>query len=970
MNVLNWKLKHQLLVLISIVILGFMAAAAISKINMGKVIVNGPVYKEIILGKDLVADILPPPEYLLESWQIALEMFVAASGDLTPLIEASKRLEQEFNIRHTYWEQNLADEDVRTAMLVKAYTPGLEFLKIRNDVFIPALQAGDRVSAEQALNRMKASYQQHRKGVDEVVALANAQLAKHEQHANGSIAQTNLLCALTILVFLALTVWVGWQIMGGIIKKLGGEPGEIRNIAEKIGIGDISVNVPVKPGDKGSVMLAMNNMKSALVQLVSEMNSMAKKHHGGELDSFVDAGRFGGEFRHIAENTNRMVRDYVDLTSQSMACVRAFGEGNFDVPMAQLPGQKAFINATIEQVRGNLKALVEDTYWLAAEAQDGNLSSRADISRHQGDYRKIIVGINSALDSIVIPLQEAILQVKNISAGNLSGTLTAEYKGDFAELKKRLGYLTGTIQSVIDSVLFITNEHKLGNIDNMIDHALYKGAFGEMGLAINNLVQDHINTTTQAVDVMQQYSKGNFTVDMERLPGKRGQITAALDGVKKNLASIQSEITLLVDSALAGNLSVRSDITKFDHSYRDMVDGINGLLDAITSPLAVAATYVERIAHGEIPEKITAPYQGDFNTIKDNLNLCIDAINRLITDTNMLTKAALDGHIQERADLTQHHGDFQKIIQGINATLDTIVTPVITVKSSVDSINMATKEIANGNADLSRRTEQQAASLEETASSMEQLASTVKQNADNARQASQMAAQASEVAAKGGGMVQQVVETMNSINESSHKIVDIISVIDGIALQTNILALNAAVEAARAGEQGRGFAVVASEVRNLAQRSATAAKEIKELIGDSVEKIDDGSKRVAEAGITMDEIVTSVKRVTGIMADIAASSSEQSSGIEQVNQAVTQMDGVTQQNAALVEQAAAAAESLEEQAENLAQTVAHFHVNSEKPLPTKHITAGLTNRMEKKATGHARISVIPAAHEGEEWVEF
>lgn len=230
--------------------------------------------------------------------------------------------------------------------------------------------------------------------------------------------------------------------------------------------------------------------------------------------------------------------------------------------------------------------------------------------------------------------------------------------------------------------------------------------------------------------------------------------------------------------------------------------------------------------------------------------------------------------------------------------------------------------------DLSSRTEQQASSLEETASSMEELTSTVKQNADNARQANQLAVSASNIAAQGGGVVAQVVNTMEAINDSAKKIVDIISVIDGIAFQTNILALNAAVEAARAGEQGRGFAVVATEVRSLAQRSAAAAKDIKTLIGDSVEKVNAGSKLVAQAGSTMDEVVNSVKRVTDIMAEISAASQEQSAGIEQVNQAVSQMDQVTQQNAALVEEAAAAAGSLQDQASELAEVVSVFKLDS------------------------------------------
>ena len=261
----------------------------------------------------------------------------------------------------------------------------------------------------------------------------------------------------------------------------------------------------------------------------------------------------------------------------------------------------------------------------------------------------------------------------------------------------------------------------------------------------------------------------------------------------------------------------------------------------------------------------------------------------------------------------------------MNENLTNIVTEV---RNTTDSITTAAKEIASGNSDLSQRTEQQASSLEETASSMEELTSTVKQNAENAKHANQLAATASDIAVKGGQVVGEVVHTMASISTSSKKIVDIIGVIEGIAFQTNILALNAAVEAARAGEQGRGFAEVASEVRNLAQRSAAAAKEIKVLIGDSVGKVDIGSRQVDDAGATMNEIVAAVKRVTDIMAEISAASDEQSAGIEQVNQAITQMDDVTQQNAALVEQAAAAAESMQEQANALFAAVGVFKVQA------------------------------------------
>ncbi|RJG11249.1 methyl-accepting chemotaxis protein [Massilia cavernae] len=267
-----------------------------------------------------------------------------------------------------------------------------------------------------------------------------------------------------------------------------------------------------------------------------------------------------------------------------------------------------------------------------------------------------------------------------------------------------------------------------------------------------------------------------------------------------------------------------------------------------------------------------------------------------------------------------------QLLAALRRMNDSLLKTVMEVQTGTGMITTASQEIAAGNLDLSARTEQQAGSLEETASSMEELTSTVKQNADNARQANALAVSASEVAVKGGVVVSEVVNTMSSINQSSRKIVDIIGVIDGIAFQTNILALNAAVEAARAGEQGRGFAVVAAEVRNLAQRSAAAAKEIKTLINDSVEKVDAGGKLVDQAGATMAEIVASITRVTDIMSEIASASIEQTSGIEQINQAISQMDEVTQQNAALVEEAAAAAGSLQEQAAALAEVVSVFKV--------------------------------------------
>jgi methyl-accepting chemotaxis protein len=314
-------------------------------------------------------------------------------------------------------------------------------------------------------------------------------------------------------------------------------------------------------------------------------------------------------------------------------------------------------------------------------------------------------------------------------------------------------------------------------------------------------------------------------------------------------------------------------------------------------------------------------------------------------------------------------GQMMEALKHMNASLIRIVAEV---RSGTDSIAAASSEIASGNLDLSSRTEQQAASLGQTSSSMRELTDTVQQNADNARQANQLAAKASEVAVRGGSVVSHVIDTMGSITASSKKIVDIIGVIDGIAFQTNILALNAAVEAARAGEQGRGFAVVASEVRSLAQRSAAAAKEIKTLIGDSVHKVAEGSNLVEQAGVTMEEVVASVRRVTDIMGEITSASQEQSAGIAQVNNTIVEMDETTQQNAALVEEAAAAAASMQDQAANLARVVSIFKLDIDadranlSSLSTAQPAAALSKQMVlTPASRHSRNQP-----ENADWDEF
>ncbi len=396
---------------------------------------------------------------------------------------------------------------------------------------------------------------------------------------------------------------------------------------------------------------------------------------------------------------------------------------------------------------------------------------------------------------------------------------------------------------------------------------------------------------------------------------------------------VEQEVASLVNAAAAGDFSQRLRAAGKEGFFLQLAEGINRLVETSERGMNDVARVLKALAAGDLTQRIEADYQGLIGQLKDDAN-------------------------------------------GTAARLQEIVSQI---REATDAINTAAREIASGNADLSSRTENQAASLEETASSMDEITSTVRQNADNSRQANQLARGASDIAVKGGNVVNQVVQTMGSIADSSRKIADIIGVIDGIAFQTNILALNAAVEAARAGEQGRGFAVVAGEVRSLAQRSAAAAKEIKGLISDSVDKVGDGYKLVEQAGSTMGEIVEAVKRVTDIMGEISAASIEQSQGIEQVNSAIAQMDEATQQNAALVEEAAAAAESLQDQASALTQAVAVFQVATRAgrlPAAVAPARAGRNGPVRsapipRAAAKPASRPVLPANSGGDdEWEEF
>ncbi|OOW85013.1 chemotaxis protein [Xanthomonas campestris pv. vitiswoodrowii] len=538
--------------------------------------------------------------------------------------------------------------------------------------------------------------------------------------------------------------------------------------------------------------------------------------------------------------------------------------------------------------------------------------------------------------SLTQPLSRATRAAESIAGGRLDNDVDTQFNDEAGRLLKAMSKMQQQLRNLLSAQTDMARRHDEGQISYRIDADAFPGDYGRMASDTNNLVASHIAVKLKLAQIMGRYAIGDLSEDMDKLPGEKAVLTDTMAQVKFNLSAMNTEIKHLATSAANGDFSARGDAERFQYDFRVMVESLNTLMATADGNLQSLSGLLQSIAAGDL----TARMSGEF------------------------------------------HGVFAQMRDDANATATQLAEIVSGIKASATSIRGAASEIAAGNQDLSQRTEQQAANLEETAASMEELTSTVKQNAESARQANQLAIGAASVASQGGEIVRKVVGTMSGIEASSKKIADIISVIDGIAFQTNILALNAAVEAARAGEQGRGFAVVASEVRTLAQRSSGAAKEIKDLIDDSVQRVAEGSVLVHSAGTTMGEIVASVQRVTDIMGEISAASQEQSAGIEQVNQTVTSMDETTQQNAALVEEATAAARAMEEQAQQLTEAVALFRLSADAGAMTRttpavrQIAAKRPVAVNKPtikphvARPTARPTVASVASEASNWAEF
>jgi methyl-accepting chemotaxis protein len=500
----------------------------------------------------------------------------------------------------------------------------------------------------------------------------------------------------------------------------------------------------------------------------------------------------------------------------------------------------------------------------------------------------------------------------------------------------------------------------------------------------------------KTVNVLDKISHGDLNERLEIKTSDEFRLVAdSLNGVEDNVSALVAETGVLVNSALDGKLSVRADPEKHQGEYRNVILGVNNLLDAVVNPLNMAANYIDNIAKGNMPQKITDQYNGDFNKIKDNLNLAIDSINALIADATMLSEAAVAGALQTRANAERHQGDYRKIVEGVNMTLDLVITPIneiidifkrlaegdLTIRMAGDykgdfdilktalnesleaisdtlgQINNAVEQVAEGSVQVSQASQalsqgatEQAASLEEITSSTTEISSQTRQNTENALRMNSLAREAQENAEKGNKQMKELVSAMSDINTSAEEIKKIVKTIDDISFQINLLALNANVEAARAGKYGKGFAVVAEEVRNLAVRSANSVKDTTRMVEEALTNIQKGNAIVDGTAIQLDEIVGGAGQVSTLADEVATAGREQTQGLEQISLGLNQIDQVTQSNTASAEESASASEELSSQAQQVKAMLSRFRIKSSGNVA--HYAEAITAQEQKKAAAN------------------
>ena len=619
-----------------------------------------------------------------------------------------------------------------------------------------------------------------------------------------------------------------------------------------------------------------------------------------------------------------------------------------------------------------IDALVGEASKMTGAAVEGDLEIRGDERAVPREFRPVVRGMNATLDAFAPPLRQSIEYVGRMSRGEVPSPIAEDYRGEFARMRDGWNELIAVLRRRSEDVRLLTEAAVAGRLRVRADAAHYKGYDAELISGINSLLDRVVEPLEAAAAHVDRLSQGDVPAELaEAWPGDLDRLRLSLNRCSAAVGALVADAGLLARAALEGRLSTRAEAARHQGDFRKIVQGVNDTLDAVIGPLNVAARHVSDIARGAIPARIADRYPGDFEALKDNLNRCIDAVQALVADANLLATAAVEGRLSTRAEASRHQGDFRKVVEGVNRTLDATLDPVreatlvlerlarrdltaradgqyrgdharvkqalnttaqalqgalLEVSRAVGQVSDASAQIAATSQAVATGASEQAASLEETRSQLEALSSTTRQSADQAGAASELASKACGAARDGAGAMERMTSAMARIKAAAQGTSEIIKDINDISFQTNLLALNAAVEAARAGEAGRGFAVVAEEVRSLALRAKQAATRTEELISSAVREAGDGEGTAHEVHEKLSQIAASVAQVSEIASQIASRTREQATGIDELNRAVAQMDDVTQQNAATSQESSSSAIELSDQAKALTSLVAAFRV--------------------------------------------
>ncbi|MCD2178216.1 methyl-accepting chemotaxis protein [Rhizobium sp. C1] len=660
---------------------------------------------------------------------------------------------------------------------------------------------------------------------------------------------------------------------------------QIRHLTAAFNEGDFSARAELSSATGGArdVLEAVNALLEAAGRPVSMLEQsiarLSAEHDRGDIDVTIPADSFKGSFANMARNVNDMVAGHIAVKKKAMACVKALGEGNFDAPLDQFPGKKAFINETIETLRGNLRGLIAEMSRMSVEHDKGDIDVFVPSERFQGDFGNMARGINDMVAGHIAVKKKAMACVKAFGEGNFEAPLE-QFPGKKAFINETIETLRTNLRGLIAEMNTMSIEHDKGDIDVFVPVERFRGDFAVMAKGINDMVAGHIAVKKKAMACVKAFGEGNFDAPLEQFPGKKAFINETIETLRGNFRAIITELQRLIAASTEGKLSERGAANQFVGDFAKLVAGINGMLDAIILPIAEGNRVLELVSEGDLRQYVEIECEGDHEKMKD----------------------------------------------AINALVEQLSTVAVGISSAADQVAAGSQQLSSAAEQLSQGVSEQAASGEEASASMEEMAANIKQNADNAAQTEKIARQSSKDAEASGEAVNRAVSAMRTIAEK-------ISIVQEIARQTDLLALNAAVEAARAGEHGRGFAVVASEVRKLAERSQLAAAEISGLSGETV-------KVATEAGDMLSKLVPDIRKTAELVAEISAACREQDIGASQINEAIQQLDKVTQQNASASDEMSATSEELAAQAEELQASIAFFKVEAaEEANPVKKLKA-------------------------------